>query len=108
MLPTFSPHQSNGIDVEQQCSGAALVSSFGIEEMHLAKRQLERMHPLWILVEEVAQIRSRLVSCGYGQQHKGGLYGRTPRGPSAVVVSSNHRLLVTRFGHYALRLRKLG
>ena len=69
VLSPFSAHQADRIDIEQNRRRAALRRRFRIEKMGLTERQLERMHPLRILVKQVSQVRRRLVRSRDGQQH---------------------------------------
>jgi hypothetical protein len=75
MLSSLSAHKSNRVDVEQQRGRAPLPSRFGIKKMGFPERQLKGMHSVRVLVEQVAQIRCRIVRGCDGQQHESGLYG---------------------------------
>ena len=53
----------HAIDIEQQASGTALGADFGIKDMNLAETQVERLAPVRMLMQQVAEVRCRLVRC---------------------------------------------
>ena len=69
MLATLAANQSNGIDIEQQGSRAPFRGRFGVENMCLPKRQIERMQVCRVLVKQKAQVRRRAMRSCERQQH---------------------------------------
>lgn len=43
-------------------SAVSLFSRLGVEDLRLAEGQRKLLHPLWVLVQQKAEIRSRRVS----------------------------------------------
>ncbi len=61
--------QPDRIDVEQKRRRTTLRSRFRIEHVRLSKRKLKRMQSRRIFVQQVTQIRRRLIRGCNGQQH---------------------------------------
>lgn len=68
-IPCATANQADGIHVEHQRRGAARIGSFRIEHPRRAKRQLDLMHPLRVLVQQVPKIGRWVVGCGNCQEH---------------------------------------
>jgi hypothetical protein len=63
-------NQSYGVDVEQQRCRASLLARLRIEDVRLPERQRERLQPLRVLVQQVAEVGGRR-ACGRDrQQHR--------------------------------------
>ena len=57
------------LHIEEQRGGAALLGRFRVKDMRLAKGQWKRLRPARVLVQEVAEVCSRGVRGGDGEQH---------------------------------------
>jgi hypothetical protein len=68
--PPPPTHESNWIDVEHQRRGAPLRGGFRIHDVSLAEGELEALRAAGILVEQIAEIRRRLMSSADGQEHE--------------------------------------
>lgn len=64
------PHERNRIDLDPQCSGAAVVACLGIEHARLTERQRIRLQLRGVLVQEVAQVGRRFPPVRDRQQHE--------------------------------------
>ena len=62
-------HQADRIDVEHQHRSAAARIRFGVEHPCDTEWQLERLHALGMLGQQVAEIRGRYVRGGKAEQH---------------------------------------
>ena len=51
--------QADRVDVQQQGGGAAVVGRLGVEDVGLAERQVERLRPVRVLVQQVAEVGGR-------------------------------------------------
>src|ERR1700747_1358959 len=71
-------HKTDGVDLQQQCSRAALRGCFRIEDVSFAKDLFEGMNAGWAFVQQVAQVRRRISSVGNGQEHVCSLLYRKP------------------------------
>jgi hypothetical protein len=57
------PHQSDGVNLNKQSDGAALISGLGIKNMSFPERQVERLWPRWILAKQESKVGRWFVSC---------------------------------------------
>ena len=57
----------NGINVQEYRGGTPLLSGFWVENVNLPKGSMEGLRARWILVEQVPQVGSWLMSCGDGE-----------------------------------------
>ena len=64
-----SPHQTNGIDVDQQRDGAPLRRGLRIEDARPPERQRDRLLAVRVLVQQKAQVRRRLMRRRHREQH---------------------------------------
>jgi hypothetical protein len=78
----LAARQADGVDLQQQAGGAALLGGFGVEDVGRAESEVEGLEPVGALVEQVAEVGRRPVGGGDGQEHEqpSGLEGRTQRG----------------------------
>jgi hypothetical protein len=61
--------QPDRVYFQQQRSGASPLARLRIEHVSLAGRQLERLHPVRVLVQQEAQVGGGWRGRGDGQQH---------------------------------------
>ncbi len=67
--PAGAAHQTHGIDVEQQRHRAGALRRLRIEHVRPPEREVERLHPVRVLVEQEPQVGRRDVRGADGQQH---------------------------------------
>src|SRR5262245_5677178 len=72
-------HKLHGIDLQQKGRRAALGRRLGIEHVRPAERQVESLRTSRVLVQQIAQVRCRLVRGGNSQQHARGPVARRRR-----------------------------
>ena len=63
------PLKCGWIYVEEQRSRASLRRGFWIEDVRRPKGQVEGLGAIWVLVQEIAQVRGGLMDRTYGQEH---------------------------------------
>ena len=63
------PLERGWIYVEEQRGRASLRRGFWIEDVRRAKGQVEGLGAIWVLVQEIAQVRGGLMGCGDRQEH---------------------------------------
>ncbi len=61
--------QLQGIDLKQQCRGAALLRRLRVEHVGRAYRQVEGLRAVGVLVQQKAQVRRGRVRGGDGEDH---------------------------------------
>ena len=66
---TSVAHQTNRIDLQKQCSSAALGRAFWVENVRLPKNLLKRVDAERALMEQLTQVRRRSVRCGNSKKH---------------------------------------
>ena len=88
------PRQSHGVDVEDERGRAALVGGLGVEDGDGAEGLGELLHPVGVLVEQVAQVGRRGVGGRDGEEHSG------------IVPESGRSLLSIRVEGRAQRCRR--
>ena len=66
---TPAAHEPDRIDIEQERGGAPFDRRFRIEDLRLAERQLDLLHPRRVLMQKESQVGRRLGGCGNGQEH---------------------------------------
>ena len=76
-------HQPHGIDVEEKRYRAGALRRLGVEHVRLPEREVERLHPVRVLVEEEPQVGRRDVRGADREQHgkgdcSGGSENRSP------------------------------
>ena len=69
-------NESDGIDLDQQSSGAEVNGRIGIEHISLPKRELFRLETRRILVQQIAEVGGRLMSRGNREEHHVSLVDR--------------------------------
>jgi hypothetical protein len=67
--PSLAAHQADGVDVQHQGRLATILVGLGVDDDRLAERQLGLMHAVGMLVQEVAEVRGRLVGGADGEKH---------------------------------------
>src|ERR1041384_1773002 len=85
----FAAHESNGVDIEQQRRRAALRRRLGIEDVHAAERQVERLRPGRILVQQEPKVGGRLLCRRQFQEHA------RPRGLPETNEPRNEQSILT-------------
>jgi hypothetical protein len=63
-------HEAYRIYIEQKSSGADFIGSFRIEDVRLAKRQVDTVQVGWILMKKVAKVSSRGMMGSERQEHR--------------------------------------
>ena len=63
------PHQTHRINIQKQRGGATVRLRLGVENVGPAKGKGEGLQPARVLVQQVTQVRSRVMRGGDGEQH---------------------------------------
>src|SRR6185437_1547591 len=69
LLPIAAANHSDRIDIEQQRGSRALGRGLGIEDMDLAKAQVETLKSIRMLVEQVTEIAGGFMLGSDREQH---------------------------------------
>jgi hypothetical protein len=65
----FRSRQTNRIDIQEQTGRAGLVGRFRIEDVRLAKAQIEGLKAIRMFVQQEARIARRAMSCSESEEH---------------------------------------
>ena len=69
LVGVLAPDHAHRVHVEQQAGRAALGADLGVVDVGLAEAQVERLEPVRVLVQQVAQVGCRSVGRRDRQQH---------------------------------------